>query len=50
MSFDDCEQEYDEFFDQPDEFDMESIEWHRNIFSFINSSNVLYIPDQLYMV
>jgi hypothetical protein len=54
VSFDEFYDEIDdvdEYFDnQLQEYSMESLEWHKNIFKFLNPSNVLYIPDQHYMV
>lgn len=48
---------FDEFYDDFDvsdddvasdlsELGEDMLEWHANIFKFVNSSNVLYIPDQ----
>lgn len=28
----------------------EQLEWHQNIFKFVNPRNILYIPDQHYLV
>lgn len=54
MSFDEFYDEIDDvddYFDnQLQEYSMESLEWHKNIFNFVNPSNILYIPDQHYMV
>ena len=56
LGFDD-----DDFYDEIDCFDddvasdlseigAEMLEWHANIFKFINSNNVLYIPEQHFLV
>lgn len=39
-----------EFAGEPDRFTMESIDWHTNIFKFVNPNNILYIPDQHYLI
>ena len=57
MSFDDLEFDYNDFSDEIEDdtmlmvhFDQESVDWHAKIFNFINPSNILYIPDQHYLV
>lgn len=44
MDFDDIDD------DEVIEFTLEQLEWHENIFKFINPSNILYIPDQHYLI
>lgn len=39
-----CEEEFD------DDFTFEQLKWHENIFNFLNTNNILYIPDQHYLV
>jgi hypothetical protein len=54
MSFDDFYDEIDDaddYFDnQLREFTLEQLEWHTKIFNFVNPNNILYIPDQHYLV
>ena len=47
MDFDDIDGDFGE--DDID-FTLEQINWHANIFKFINPSNILYIPDQHYLI
>jgi hypothetical protein len=50
MDFDDFDDDCDEYDDVPDEFTLEQLEWHENIFKFINPDNMLYIPDQHFLI
>lgn len=50
MNFDEID-DLDEYFDnQYEEYTSEQLHWHANIFKFVNPSNILYIPDQQYLV
>lgn len=54
MNFDEfCDEidDLDEYYDnQLEEYSMEQLNWHANIFKFVNPNNILYIPDQHYLV
>lgn len=40
----------DEEFDEIFNFSLEELEWHRNIFNFVNPNNILYIPEQHFLI